>query len=289
MSDLPSVDIEQGGAARGAASLATARSSISNVGVGDMMQPPMNTSRSAIPGTGRSALEGQEDPQFKLPPLVEGIDEVELESRVDRNACFKIYLLCSASNFIGFAELTISLHIYSKLETMETSTISSAGITDLGQLLSSMSPRLLEGEYVFVSLPYSTSSPPSIQIISAEGPSSTSTNDSAAKLEIFETCLMSFQEREGWSFLLPLAYAKSKGYSYDGVFKGITLDVHSSLEAVGLTAAVSTALATAGLSANVIAATHHDHVFVGAADADAALAVLAALVGASQLEQTMRR
>eukprot|EP00606_Chrysophyceae_sp_TOSAG23-5_P001530 GSChrysophyteH2.ASY1.ANO1.704.1 assembled CDS len=145
---------------------------------------------------------------------------------------------------------------------METSTISSAGITDLGQLLSSMSPRLLEGEYV------------------------TSTNDSAAKLEVFETCLMSFQEREGWSFLLPLAYAKSKGYSYDGVFKGITLDVHSSLEAVGLTAAVSTALATAGLSANVIAATHHDHVFVGAADADAALAILA---GVSQLEQTMRR
>ena len=85
MSDLPSVDIEQGGAAGGAASLATARSSISNVGVGDMMQPPMNTSRSAIPDTDRSALEGLEDPQFKLPPPVEGIDEAELESRVDRN------------------------------------------------------------------------------------------------------------------------------------------------------------------------------------------------------------
>ncbi len=61
------------------------------------------------------------------------------------------------------------------------------------------------------------------------------------------------------------------------VMRGITLTVHSSLEAVGLTAAVATALTEAGISANVVAAFFHDHIFVPAADADQAVAVLLAL------------
>ena len=61
------------------------------------------------------------------------------------------------------------------------------------------------------------------------------------------------------------------------VFRRITLGVHSSLEAVGLTAAVAAALTAAGISANVVAAFHHDHVFVPADRAEDALACLRAL------------
>ena len=42
----------------------------------------------------------------------------------------------------------------------------------------------------------------------------------------------------------------------------VTLRVHSALEAVGLTAAVATCLGAAGLSCNVVAGFHHDHLFV---------------------------
>lgn len=57
----------------------------------------------------------------------------------------------------------------------------------------------------------------------------------------------------------------------------MTLGVHSDLAAVGLTAAVASALVVAGIACNVIAAAHHDHLFVSLDAADAALAVLNAL------------
>jgi len=57
----------------------------------------------------------------------------------------------------------------------------------------------------------------------------------------------------------------------------ITLGVHSSLEAVGLTARVAAALAARGITANVVAAVHHDHVFVPWDRRDEALAALQAL------------
>jgi hypothetical protein len=53
--------------------------------------------------------------------------------------------------------------------------------------------------------------------------------------------------------------------------------IHSSLEAVGLTAAFSTVLSEAGISCNVIAAFYHDHIFVAAGDAEKAMAILVAL------------
>jgi len=57
----------------------------------------------------------------------------------------------------------------------------------------------------------------------------------------------------------------------------ITLRVRSSLAAVGLTATVAGTLAQAGIACNVVAGTRHDHLFVPLADADRAMALLAAL------------
>ena len=57
----------------------------------------------------------------------------------------------------------------------------------------------------------------------------------------------------------------------------ITLQVHSALDGVGLTAAVAGALAAQGIACNMVAAYHHDHAFVPEAQAEAALAVLLAL------------
>ena len=62
----------------------------------------------------------------------------------------------------------------------------------------------------------------------------------------------------------------------------ITLTVHSSLEAVGLTAAFSAALTGAGISANVVAGYYHDHIFVPERDADRAIETLQALSRAAR-------
>ena len=61
---------------------------------------------------------------------------------------------------------------------------------------------------------------------------------------------------------------------YEYVAAWLTLEIHSALEAVGLTAAVSKALAEANISANVIAAFHHDHIFVDKKDGEKANLIL---------------
>jgi hypothetical protein len=61
---------------------------------------------------------------------------------------------------------------------------------------------------------------------------------------------------------------------YESIFKCIALEVHSSLEAVGLTAAVIKKLTEKDISANVIAAYYHDYIFVQAEKADTALSAL---------------
>lgn len=68
--------------------------------------------------------------------------------------------------------------------------------------------------------------------------------------------------------------AMAKNMPFESVFKGITLTIHSSLDAVGLTAAVSAKLAEKGISANVIAAYYHDHIFVQAEKAELAIEAL---------------
>ena len=86
--------------------------------------------------------------------------------------------------------------------------------------------------------------------------------------------LATFQENEGMTVVVLKDKAEQYDLEYSGSFRCITLNVHSSLEAVGLTAAVSTKLTKANISANVIAAYYHDHIFVSANDAEAALSNL---------------
>jgi uncharacterized protein len=68
--------------------------------------------------------------------------------------------------------------------------------------------------------------------------------------------------------------ADGDGIPYDFVAAWITLTVHSDLADVGLTAAFSAALAEVGISCNVLAAFHHDHLLVPADRLDDALAAL---------------
>ncbi len=88
--------------------------------------------------------------------------------------------------------------------------------------------------------------------------------------------IASFSEPEGLSLVLLKESAGTCGLTYDGSFRCITLTIHSSLQAVGLTSAVSGLLAEHGISANMIAAYFHDHVFVPSEHAERALELLLA-------------
>lgn len=89
--------------------------------------------------------------------------------------------------------------------------------------------------------------------------------------------IASVREREGLSVIVAEQDAIGLGLKVDYVAAWITLTVQSDLAAVGLTAAFSNALADAGLSCNVVAGNHHDHVFVPYEQAGAAMAVLQSL------------
>ena len=126
-----------------------------------------------------------------------------------------------------------------------------SGETELDKLLSLMQPRLIEGEYVFCSL-------------------SDCKYGDLAELEP----LASYQETEGLSLLLSRLKADDAGLRYDSVFRGISLSIHSNLNAVGLTAVVGNKLASHGIPANIIAAHYHDHIFVPTKRAELALQLL---------------
>lgn len=86
-----------------------------------------------------------------------------------------------------------------------------------------------------------------------------------------------FREAEGTTVILEEKLARKHGLSPLFRAAWITLTVSSDLNAVGLTAAVAGALASAGMSCNVVAAVHHDHLFVPAEAGEKALAVLGEL------------
>ncbi len=121
-----------------------------------------------------------------------------------------------------------------------------SGLTDLEQMLATLEPKLRDGEFVFV----------------AEPPGSTLVPEAL------------IQEDEGRTLVVRREVADEAGLTYDFVGSWITLTVHSSLDAIGLTAAFSTALGEAGISCNVLAALHHDHIVVPVAQRDEAMTVL---------------
>ena len=84
-----------------------------------------------------------------------------------------------------------------------------------------------------------------------------------------------FREDEGVSLIVPAPQDAPLQ------MRQITLDVHSALDGHGLTAAVSTALAERGIACNMVAAHHHDHLFVPASQAEEALDLLRALADAA--------
>ncbi|WP_404362669.1 ACT domain-containing protein [Marinobacter sp.] len=86
--------------------------------------------------------------------------------------------------------------------------------------------------------------------------------------------IASIAELEGLTLVIPLEQAKAEGLDYYRIFCRITLEGHSSLEALGLTSVVTSLLAERGITTNVIAGFYHDHMFVPSDRADEAMAAL---------------
>lgn len=128
-------------------------------------------------------------------------------------------------------------------------------MTDLGQMLRELDPVVREGNYVYVLRP----------------------GDAVEDME-WEWVEMEAQavivEDEGRTLVIDEELAVDNELDFDGVFGWITLRVHSSLQAVGLTAAVSAALAEADISCNVLAGYFHDHLLVPVEQVEAALTAL---------------
>jgi hypothetical protein len=127
-----------------------------------------------------------------------------------------------------------------------------SGVTNLDELLKTMEPALAEGCFVYACVPA----------------------DEVAR-HLARKPIGLFHEAEGVTLILPADTAG--GLSPSPPMRMITLTVHSSLAAVGLTAAFAAALTREGISANVVAGYHHDHIFVPERDAERALDALRAL------------
>lgn len=126
------------------------------------------------------------------------------------------------------------------------------GETNLKTLIKNMTPKLNEGEFVFATV-------------------------KDASIINREDVICEFKEHEGTTLVIAKNIADSLQIDYNFVASWITLKIHSSLYAVGLTATFSTELAKHNISCNVIAAYHHDHIFVAKKDANKAIEVLMAL------------
>lgn len=123
------------------------------------------------------------------------------------------------------------------------------GESDLNKLIKGLSPKLNDGEYVFTSI---------------------------KNIELLNTSevICTFKEKEGFTLILERSRADQLGLRYNFIASWITLEVHSSLNAVGLTSLVTTELANNEISCNVIAGYYHDHIFVSTKDSLKTLGIL---------------
>lgn len=116
-------------------------------------------------------------------------------------------------------------------------------------LLKTMKPKMNLGEFVFCEV------------------------DNLEKIKLNEI-VMSFREEESITIITKKEIADKLNLKYSFIASWITLTIHSSLEAVGLTAAFSKALSKKGISCNVVAAFYHDHIFVDKKDTEKAMEIL---------------
>ncbi|MBZ9671356.1 ACT domain-containing protein [Mesorhizobium sp. ES1-3] len=123
------------------------------------------------------------------------------------------------------------------------------GETDLRKLLASMTPQLLPGSYVFATLAPDMPIPAGLEPV------------------------MRFREREGTTLIVTEEAARKAGLTASFRCRMITLNVHSSLEAVGFLAAITARLAAAGMGVNPVSGFYHDHLFVPAGRAKEAMEV----------------
>lgn len=124
------------------------------------------------------------------------------------------------------------------------------GETHLDILLRTMTPELQDGEFVFCTL----------------------APEHLAHLPCEPVC--QFREPEGITLILARKQAEEYQLEYAYVSRMITLTVHSSLNAVGFLAAITTTLAAQGISVNAVSAYYHDHLFVSVDRAHDAMRVL---------------
>lgn len=129
----------------------------------------------------------------------------------------------------------------------------SSGGTNLAKLIASMQPKLMPHTYVFAK---------------------TQDKALAAKAD----ALMTFHETEATTLILRQTEADKHGIDYDFPCRQITLNIHSSLEAVGFIALIATQLSKYNMGVNPVAGFYHDHLFIDVNRADDAMQALAELI-----------
>lgn len=123
---------------------------------------------------------------------------------------------------------------------------------DIRSLLKNLSPRVNAGEYVFCSI---------------------STNYKLKNIEVVASIL----ESDSRTIVIRKEDAEEVKLHYDTSMSWITLDVVSSLEAIGLTSTISKKIADHKISCNIIAGYYHDHIFVPYSDHAKAIQLLKSL------------
>jgi hypothetical protein len=127
-----------------------------------------------------------------------------------------------------------------------------SGETNLAILLRSMNPILQANEYVFCSLDEKVYESSWLQL----------------------SPIGMFREKEGLTLILNRDHADNANIPYTSTFRLITLSIHSSLDAVGFLATITSKLAEKGISVNAVSAYYHDHLFIPSSRANETMELL---------------